>query len=357
MSRRRLRADAVFQGGGVKVIGLVGALSVAEEQGYQWVSVAGTSAGAIVAALLAAGYRASEMKDLLDQLDFRTFRDPPRWARIPLVGPALAVALTKGLYLGDALEEWVRDALARRGVRTFADLIMPDDPDERFRFRLQVVAADVSRGRMVVLPQDIALYGVRPEELDVARAVRMSAGLPYFYRPVVQYFPTPRGGFPGYIVDGGLLSNFPVWLFDVAGPPPWPTLGFMLADPRYGKPHRIRGPVSFGSALVATMLEAHDARHLEASDSVRTIRIPTTGVRTTDFDLTPGQRRRLYEAGVEAARRFFAEWDFQRYVRLYRSGSGAGPGAGAVGDARSRSHMRNEVHRDVVQRRLHFRQR
>src|SRR5690606_21314575 len=357
-------------GGGVKVIGLVGALSVAEEQGYQWVNVAGTSAGAIVAALLAAGYRASEMKDLLDQLDFRTFRDPPRWARIPLVGPALAVALTKGLYLGDALEEWVRDALARRGVRTFADLIMPDEPDERFRFRLQVVAADVSRGRMVVLPQDIALYGVRPEELDVARAVRMSAGLPYFYRPVVQYFPTPRGGFPGYIVDGGLLSNFPVWLFDVAGPPPWPTLGFMLADPsdgkphrirgpvsfgsalvatmleahdarhpeasdrvrtlrspstglrttvlslepearrppwptlgfmladpRYGKPHRIRGPVSFGSALVATMLEAHDARHLEASDSVRTIRIPTTGVRTTDFDLTPGQRRRLYEAG------------------------------------------------------------
>src|SRR5690606_39532684 len=146
MSRRRLRADAVFQGGGVKVIGLVGALAGADERASQGVNVAGTAAGAIGAALLAAGYRASEMKDLLDQLDFRTFRDPPRWARIPLVGPALAVALTKGLYLGDALEEWVRDALARRGVRTFADPIMPDEPGERFRFPLKGVAADVRRG-------------------------------------------------------------------------------------------------------------------------------------------------------------------------------------------------------------------
>jgi len=343
MSRRRLLADAVFQGGGVKVIGLVGALSVAEEHGYQWVNVAGTSAGAVVAALAAAGYRAGEMARLLDQVDFRTFRDPPRWARIPLVGPALAVALTKGLYLGDALEDWVRRALARRGVRTFADLLMNDEPDERFRFKLQVIAADISRGRMVILPQDIALYGVAPEELDVARAVRMSASLPYFYRPVVQHYPTPGGGFPGYIVDGGLLSNFPVWLFDVEGTPPWPTLGFMLVDPRYGRPHRIRGPVSFGGALVSTMLEAHDARHLEASDSVRTIRIPATGVRTTDFDISAEQRRRLFEAGADAARRFFAEWNFRRYVRLYR----AGP----------RSRTGNGVREDHATRSIHLRQR
>lgn len=321
MSRRSRRADAVFQGGGVKVIGLVGALSVAERHGYEWVNVGGTSAGAIVAALLAAGYRAPELARILDDVDFRAFRDPPSWARVPLIGPALAMAFTKGLYRGDRLEEWMRSTLAERGVHTFADLIIPDEPDERFRFKLQVIAADISRGRMIVLPQDMGSYGVRPEELDVARAVRMSASLPYFYQPVVQYYPTPRGGFPSYIVDGGLLSNFPVWLFDVKGPPPWPTFGFMLVDPQYGRPHRIRGPISFGSALVSTMLEAHDARYLEDADSVRTIRIPTGGVRTTDFDMSAEQRRRLFEAGAAAARRFFAEWNFDRYVRLYRVGT------------------------------------
>lgn len=57
-----LKADAVFEGGGVKGIGLVGAIAVAEEYGYRFVNVAGSSAGAIVAALLAAGYSAAEIK-------------------------------------------------------------------------------------------------------------------------------------------------------------------------------------------------------------------------------------------------------------------------------------------------------
>ena len=58
----RLYADAVFEGGGVKGIGLVGAVAVAEEKGYRWMNLAGTSAGAIVDTLIAAGYTAEEMK-------------------------------------------------------------------------------------------------------------------------------------------------------------------------------------------------------------------------------------------------------------------------------------------------------
>ena len=314
------RADAVLQGGGVKVIGLVGALTVAEERGYQWVNVAGTSAGALVASLLAAGYPARELASILEELDFSLFRDPGPLGRIPLAGPLLALLLTKGMYRGDYLEEWVREKLAARGVRTFADLILPGEKDERFRFKLQVIAADVSRGRMLVLPQDIAAYGVKPESLDVARAVRMSASLPFFYRPVKEVYRSTGRPCVSYIVDGGLLSNFPVWLFDVAGAPPWPTFGFMLVDPQYGRPQRIRGPVSLAGALVSTMLEAHDARYLEEADRVRTIRIPTCGVRTTDFDISPEKRRELFAAGRKAAQAFFAGWNFARYVELYRTG-------------------------------------
>ncbi len=49
VASKKLMADAVFEGGGVKGIGLVGAVAGAEEKGYQWMNVAGTSAGAIVA--------------------------------------------------------------------------------------------------------------------------------------------------------------------------------------------------------------------------------------------------------------------------------------------------------------------
>lgn len=311
-------ADAVLQGGGVKVIGLVGALTVAEERGYQWVNVAGTSAGAMVAALLAAGYRARELAQMLEELDYNRFRDPGPLGRIPLAGPFLALLLTKGMYRGDFLEEWVRERLRARGVATFGDLILPGETDPRFRFKLQVIAADISRGRMLVLPQDMAAYGVKPEELDVARAVRMSASLPFFYRPVAACYGPPGRRQISYIVDGGLLSNFPVWLFDVEGAPPWPTFGFMLVGPEYGRPQVIRGPVSLAAALVSTMLEAHDARHLEEADRVRTIQIPTCGVRTTDFDISPEKRRELFEAGRAAAQRFFSGWNFSRYVQQYR---------------------------------------
>ncbi|HEY8417976.1 MAG TPA: patatin-like phospholipase family protein [Limnochordales bacterium] len=333
--RGERRADAVLQGGGVKVIGLVGALTVAEERGYRWVNVAGTSAGAMVAALLAAGYRARELARILDELDFSQFRDPGPLGRIPVAGPALSLLLTKGVYRGDALEEWVRERLAARGVTTFADLVIPGETDERFRFKLQVIAADISRGRMLVLPQDIAQYGLNPEALDVARAVRMSASLPFFYRPVVARYGTDGRRTVSYIVDGGLLSNFPVWLFDVPGAPPWPTFGFMLVDPEYGRPQPIRGPVSMAVALLSTMLEAHDARYLEEADRVRTIRIPTCGVRTTDFDISTEKRRELFEAGRHAAREFFAGWNFPRYVEQYRlhpvPGPQRRPGHGPLG--------------------------
>lgn len=56
------RVDLVFEGGGVKGLGLVGVLSVLEEKGYEPQSVAGTSAGGLLAALLAAGYTAAELR-------------------------------------------------------------------------------------------------------------------------------------------------------------------------------------------------------------------------------------------------------------------------------------------------------
>ncbi len=60
-----LQADIVLEGGGVRGIGHVGALSVLEEKGHHWVNIAGTSAGAFVAALMAANYSSQEMYDIM----------------------------------------------------------------------------------------------------------------------------------------------------------------------------------------------------------------------------------------------------------------------------------------------------
>jgi len=172
---------------------------------------------------------------------------------------------------------------------------------------------------MLILPQGVTDFGIRPEDLNVATAVRMSMSLPFFFEPVtIKNFRTNQ---VSYIVDGGLLSNFPVWLFDTEGNiPEWPTFGFKLVEPGEGTPQKIRGPISLLKALFSTMSQAHDARYIKDADFVRTIPIPTLDVKTTDFDLKREKSEALYQSGRQAAEKFFNTWNFTKYVSEYRKG-------------------------------------
>lgn len=318
MTQTQKRVDGVFEGGGVKGIGLVGAASEIEAAGYEFVNLAGTSAGAIVATLLAAGYSGAELKQTINGIDFSTFEDSDLIGRIPYAGALIDEIFKKGLYKGDVFLNLMRDLLAQKGIHTFRDLIQPEFADEdRYRFKVRVVASDISRERMLVLPQDVRDYGMAPEDLEVALAVRMSMSIPFFFEPVK--FKNSD------IVDGGLLSNFPVELFDSDGPPPWPTFGFKLVlsgqdDPAKMVQHPISGPISELSALFFTAIEAPDAYYLSNDKFVRTITIDTLDVGSTDFNLTPDQKEALYQSGVSGAKTFLAHWDFQKYVAQYRSG-------------------------------------
>ena len=322
-------ADAVFEGGGVKGIGLVGAVAVAEEKGYRWSNVAGTSAGAIVAALVAAGYSGAEMKQVMDALDYNSFKDGSALDKIPVAGPGASLIFKKGIYGGKFFENWMRGLLLKKNVRTFKDLIIDEfKDDERYRFKLRVIASDISNGRMLVLPQDATYFGIRPEDLDVAVAIRMSMSIPFFFKPVRLRHKETRK--VSYIVDGGLLSNFPVWLFDSDGVPEWPTLGFKLVEPEEATPvpHKVRGPISMFTALFSTMMNAHDARYIKDEHFVRSIAIPTLGVGTTEFDISRERSEALYESGRKGAEKFFATWDFNSYIDTYRRNK-AQPGRGA----------------------------
>jgi NTE family protein len=316
---RQWKADAVFEGGGVKGIGLVGALAVAEERGYRWENVAGTSAGAIVAALVAAGYSAQELKEVMTGLDYRNFKDTAALDRLPGIGPLISLFSEKGIFEGDFLKTWIGELLGKKGITTFRDLVIQGEREPRYRFKLRVVASDISRGKLIVLPQDITDYGLVPEDLNVAAAVRMSMSIPFFYEPVL--LNNLGSNARSYIVDGGVLSNFPVWLFDSDTKPDWPTFGFKLVEPQenYEIAHPISNVMGMLTALFSTMMEAHDARYIKDEDFVRTIPIPTLGVETTEFGISRERSEALYESGREAAEKFFNAWDFGAYVNRYRT--------------------------------------
>lgn len=325
--------DLVFEGGGVKGIGLAGALATLEEHGYEPQNVAGTSAGAITAALLASGYSPAELREIVMTLDYRSFQDEGWEDRVPLIARSLSLLLDLGLYEGDAFLSWLRERLEAKGVRTFADLVhsaFADDP--RFRSRLQVIASDVTTHELLVLPRDARKLGIAPDDLDVALAVRMSMSIPVFFEPVK--WENPETGRTHVIVDGGMLSNFPVWLFDCddGEPPAWPTFGLLLVEPTPKVPVSERLPrsrlegsgpravVEYVKALAQTMMEAHDRLYVESANYARTIPIPTLGVGTTEFDLPPERALALFDSGRWAAERFLASWDFDAYVAEFRSG-------------------------------------
>lgn len=323
------KVDAVFEGGGVKGIALIGAAEIVEAAGYAFHNLAGTSAGAIIAALLAAGYSAAELKPILMGLDFKQFEDTSLLGRIPLLGKEYEVVRYLGIYDGDYFLNLMRRLLSEKLQKdevTFRDLILPGSTEDRYRFKVHVIASDISRGRMLVLPDDIRAYGKEPEDLEVATAVRMSMSIPFFFKPVTE---KNRQGEACYIVDGGLLSNFPIELFDTPPPadPEWPTFGFALVPPKSTRAlddaveHPIHGPATMLWAMFNTAMEAHDAYYMAQPDvSARTIKIDNLGISATAFDLSDAQKQRLYESGQAGAREFLKTWDFERYKAQFRGG-------------------------------------
>ncbi|HVM27111.1 MAG TPA: patatin-like phospholipase family protein [Mycobacteriales bacterium] len=326
-----LRADLVLEGGGVKGIGLVGAVTAVAEAGYAFPRVAGSSAGAVVASLVAALQRAGEpvsrLEDVMRAVDYRRFRDRGGVGRVPLLGRGLSLLAHDGLYEGRYLEQFLTGALGELGVRTFGDLRLTatDEAAQGLRpehaYALVVTVSDLSRRRLARIPWDLPGYGADPDDFPVARAVRASAAIPFFFRPVRQ--PTPAG--TATWVDGGLLSNFPVGLFDRADrlDPRWPTFGVRLTTQPATPPvtFPVQGPLAIGLAAIDTLLTDQGNSYLEDPCTVqRTVFVPTSGVSVVDFGLDRATQDRLFSSGRQAARDFLSGWDFDAHVRTCRRG-------------------------------------
>ena len=304
--------DLVLEGGGVKGIALVGAISVLEDAGLTFPRVAGSSAGAIVGGLVAAGMRAPQIRRAMEALDFTRLRDETALDEVPVVGKGLSLWRDHGLYAGDYFHGLIEKELADLGVQTFADLRF-DDPEGGQPggqdYKLVVMTSDVSRSRLMRLPWDYPMNGIDPDEQSVADAIRASMSIPFFFRPVVLQIP---GADPSVLVDGGMLSNFPVDTFDRTDgrPPRWPTIGIKLfaRQPANEVQHVVKGDMSLALAMFGTMSSWHDRMCLENPDvGKRTIFVDTLGVKATDFAIDRETQVRLFESGRSAAELFLSQ--------------------------------------------------
>lgn len=335
-------ADAVFEGGGIKGIALLGALRCCDDLGLRWQKLAGSSSGSLTAALLAANFPIDRLEQVLGELDYMQFLkqktsplifsgDPRDDMKFPFwMLFFLLVTRRLGQYSSEPLHSWVASSLKSRNIKTFRDLIKGSR-------QLKVVASDISRREMLLLPDDLNPAAPNLDDQDravrekllktyslenyldftVAEAVRLSLSIPLFFEP---------GRLGDYLIlDGGLLSNFPLWIYDVeqqpeqpARLPRWPTFGFRLLDRSTGRQSQIKGVFDILGASLRTMAEARDRYHLRKIDRGRTIEIDVTdaGVTTTQFNVKPAEKVKLYRLGYEYTKKFFlSEWNWSEHLR------------------------------------------
>ena len=350
-----LVADLALEGGGVKGIGLVGAISVLAEAGYRFARVAGSSAGAIAAALVAALAKSgapdamAELQGYLNNLTFTEFMQPKGKVHEFMdhhfgnagedIADAAVLTHHMGVYDGNFLATWLTPILDKLGVHTFADLkiSLDDDPGmslpESHRYRLVVHTSDITRGQLVHLPWDFDLYGVSRDEQEVVPAIRASMSIPFFFEPVTFSthaadvdVPGPGGDIvrvhydAGTVtwVDGGMLRNFPINAFDRqdGAPPRWPTIGIKLSSLQTAYPATKAAASTYVEArgCLHTMMNEWDAYSVDAATAGRTIFVDNGGISTTDFDLSVDQRHELFLNGVRAATQFVIEMGARGHV-------------------------------------------
>ena len=301
-------ADLVCKGGGVKGIALVGALLYFEECGYIWKKVAGTSVGAIVASLVAVGYTAKEIYDIMLKIDYHKFADKNTLQSIPLIRPPTSLFYSKGIHAGDYVERFLSEKFEQKGKKYFKDIY------ENGESKLKVIASDVTRHKLIVLPDDLVDYNINPMKFEIAKAVRMSLSIPFFFEPVI----LNKKGNPSYIVDGGLLSNFPIWIFDVSDRPRWPTFGLNLYNNVQNSNSNPHGLISYLMDVIETSLSTSEEIYFKDCDCVRIVNIPTLGISTINFDITKEEMTSLFNSGYNSAKSFLETWDFNSYINNFR---------------------------------------
>lgn len=304
-----LKIDAVFEGGGMRGIAIVGAINCMENEGYKFDRIAGSSAGAVIAAFIAAGYSSKEIRKMLTEINFLKFMDKDHLQRLPLLGKPLGIIKKQSMYSGDYLESFMDNLLQHKGISKFKDVFVNGE------YKLKIVASDITNKKSLIIPDDLCNYGIDPMEFSIAKAVRMSSSIPFYFKPV--QLNTPTG--ICYIVDGSVTCNFPLTIFDVASNPRWPTIGFRfeLEATDKNKPEK-HDPLSFLFAIAETMSPKTTPEYLSEENIARSIIIPPCRIQATDFNLTKEKGILLYKTGYKQAKAFLSTWNFDDYVNKYR---------------------------------------
>ncbi|MDX1415849.1 MAG: patatin-like phospholipase family protein [Candidatus Promineifilaceae bacterium] len=319
--------NLVFQGGGIKALAYHGALRVLEGEGVlpQIERVAGASAGAAMAMFVAMRLPVDEIIEVYKSFDYeqitvaRSSRMPDQNSNPSFLQRELErvqnsftsvtrLATKFGWYSSEYGYRWMQDIVARychgNGRATFAQF-------RQRKFRdLYIIVTNLTTHATEIFSADTT------PDAAVVDAALMSQALPLFFEAV--QFDGKRIGQGDHYLDGGLLTNYPLQLFDerpFAGNNRWfvnginwETLGCRTFTPEDCPPRSgaIRNLLTYAQNVFEVLIEAQaEAYRLNKPAQRRSIDISDCCIRTTDWDVRPDlddpRYLKLVSAGETAA--------------------------------------------------------
>jgi NTE family protein len=333
--------NLVMEGGGIRGIAYGGALAELEKQGVLAgiVRVGGTSAGAIQAALLAVGYSPAEIMEVVNNTPVQRLND----GRLIFFGGSTRLVKQYGWYRGDQFTNYLSALVGRKTQNPHLTLgqlhALAQQQPTHYR-DLYTTGTNLTTQRTQVFS-----YETHPD-MRVADAVRISMSIPLYFRAVLldkqgHVVRQPaKGQEVEVLVDGGLLANYPIYLFDhprymspgaalaggsgaasatdhVAEPFRFnpETLGLRLdraeqiaydAQPggrRQLAPYAIHDFGSYMGALYTVAIENLNATRPE--DWARTVSISTLGFNPKIKRVSEAQKQQLMDSGRNGVQAFF----------------------------------------------------
>ena len=298
--------NIVFEGGGVKGVGFIGALEALEKNRvlHNIKNIAGTSAGGGFAALYAIGYRNKELRDITFRLDFNKFKDDS----YGFIRDTRRILGGFGLYKGDAIKVFYEDLFYKKTrVRNIT-----------FRRLYEMTGKKLILTGTCINDKCIKYFSVdTTPNMPIADAVRITVSIPLVFKPVLHD--------NKYYVDGGLLSNFPTECFDHSDTDGRRTVNNKTISVRLDTESefkksevKIDSFFSFINEIMDTILKnAYKTNYATDEDTRKIIKINTADISATDFDITVSQKNMLYKNGIDATHIFLKETSMYKKETQY----------------------------------------
>jgi NTE family protein len=318
--------NLVLEGGGIRGMAYGGALTVLEQKGVlqQIERVGGTSAGSIAGLLVSLGYTAKEIDSTMRAVQVEQFND----GNGGLLGKYKRAKRYYGIYKGDVFEAWLEYMVERQTgnpLTSFAQLDSLAAANKRFK-SFQCVGTNLTKQQLQVFSS------AATPNMPLKTAVRISCSIPFFYEPVLldssfaEVNNPAKGQRYDIYVDGGIMANYPINLFDSCKKGGHPllcdsvlyngqTLGLKLERDAQVKeldrstgipPYEIGNLNDYFGAFMNLVMETMNRKPRLENEKGRTIYIGYGNMASKPRKMSRQEKEMLYQKGVTAAERFFA---------------------------------------------------